>query len=46
MLERIPLHDAGWLLYDPAFFPASEADALFATLRDTIPWKQEGSPGR
>lgn len=46
MLHRTALRDAGWLLYDPAFFPAAEADALFNLLRDTARWKQEGTPGR
>src|SRR4051794_20632183 len=46
MLEPIPLLDAGWLLYDPSFFPIAESDSLFTSLRDTIAWKQEGNPGR
>jgi alkylated DNA repair dioxygenase AlkB len=46
MFERILLRDNGWLHYDPAFFPPIEAGALFALLRDTAPWKQEGTPGR
>jgi alkylated DNA repair dioxygenase AlkB len=40
------LSDAGWLLYDPAFFQPAEADALFNLLRDSVSWKQEGRPGR
>lgn len=43
---RIALRDNGWLLYDPAHVPAAEANSLFAHLRDTVPWKQSGRPGR
>jgi len=46
MLQELPLSDNGWLLYDPAHLPPSEADALFALLRDTVPWEQSGRPGR
>jgi alkylated DNA repair dioxygenase AlkB len=46
MLQRIPLRDDGWLLYDEAFFATLEADALFTRLRDTVPWEQSGRPGR
>lgn len=46
MLRRIPLRDAGWLLYGERFLPASEADVLFNTLRDTASWEQSGRPGR
>src|SRR5262245_63737080 len=46
MLQRMPILDRGLLLYDPAFIPSAEADALFAHLRDSVPWKQEGTPGR
>ena len=46
MVKRIDLRDNGWLVYDPEFFLASEADALFAHLLESIPWKQEGRPGR
>src|SRR5690349_2405673 len=46
MLRRIPLLDNGWLLYDPAHLPPAEAHALFAHLRDTVPWEQSGRPGR
>jgi alkylated DNA repair dioxygenase AlkB len=46
MLQTISLRDGGLLLYDEAFFPPAEADTLFAHLRDTVPWKQEGRPGR
>lgn len=45
-MNRIPLRDAGWLLYDPAHIPPADADALFAHLRDTIHWEQSGRPGR
>jgi alkylated DNA repair dioxygenase AlkB len=43
---RIPLQDDGWLLYDAAFLPRAVAHALFAHLRDTVPWEQSGRPGR
>jgi alkylated DNA repair dioxygenase AlkB len=46
MLTEIPLRDGGLLLYDEGFLPPAEADALFAHLRETVPWKQEGRPGR
>ena len=42
MLRTIPLRDGGELLYVEAFFPRAEADDLFAHLRDTPHWKQEG----
>src|SRR5262245_51043937 len=44
--KRIDIRDGGWLLYDRAFLVASEADSLFAHMRESIPWKQEVSPGR
>lgn len=40
------VRDGGLLLYDPAFLLLAEADALFAHLRDSVPWKQEGRPPR
>jgi alkylated DNA repair dioxygenase AlkB len=46
MARRILLPDAGWLLYDESFLPVDDADALFALLREAVPWKQEGNPGR
>lgn len=46
MLQRLPLSDDGWLLYDPAHISPNEADALFAHLRDMVPWEQSGRPGR
>jgi alkylated DNA repair dioxygenase AlkB len=46
MLEAITLRDGGLLRYDAAFLPPAEADTLFAHLRDTVPWKQEGRPPR
>jgi alkylated DNA repair dioxygenase AlkB len=46
MLERIPLRDGGWLLYDSGFLPPAVADALFAHLRDSVLWEQSGRPGR
>ena len=42
MVRTIPLRDGGELLYDEAFFPPAEADALFARLLSAVPWKQEG----
>ncbi len=38
-LVRRELADGGELLYAPAFFDAATADALFAALRDEIPWE-------
>jgi alkylated DNA repair dioxygenase AlkB len=46
MLQRVPLGDAGWLLYDSSFIPSAEADVLFVLLRETVPWNQEGTLGR
>ncbi|MBO0700779.1 MAG: alpha-ketoglutarate-dependent dioxygenase AlkB, partial [Zavarzinella sp.] len=45
-MRPIDLRDGGLLLYDESFLPPAEADSLFAHLRDTVPWKQEGRPGR
>ena len=38
-IARRDLRDGGALLYAPAFFDAATADALFAALRDGIPWE-------
>ena len=38
-LARRDLADGGELLYAPAFFDTTTADALFAELRDGIPWE-------
>jgi alkylated DNA repair dioxygenase AlkB len=46
MLQQLPLRDAGWLLFDPAFLPPAEAGTLFERLRDAVPWEQSGHPGR
>jgi alkylated DNA repair dioxygenase AlkB len=46
MAERREIHDGGRLLYEAAFFPREEADALFVSLRDDIPWRQEAVGGR
>ena len=46
MLETTPLRDGGTLLYDAAFFPPAEADALYATLLRETAWKQEVGRGR
>src|SRR5262245_49586795 len=45
-MQQIPLRDDGWLHYDETFLPPTEADDLFARLRDTVPWEQSGRPGR
>ncbi len=41
MSEQISLAGGGAVLYDERFLAPDEADALFALLRDAIPWKQE-----
>jgi alkylated DNA repair dioxygenase AlkB len=46
MLQTIDLRDGGLLLNDESFFSPDEAAALFEHLRATVPWKQEGRPGR
>src|SRR5436190_7745713 len=46
MAETIALRDGGVLLYDAAFFPKDEADALLHALRQETPWKQEVGRGR
>jgi alkylated DNA repair dioxygenase AlkB len=46
MLRHIAIRDGGWLLYDEGYVPPTEADALFAVLRETVPWEQSGRPGR
>jgi alkylated DNA repair dioxygenase AlkB len=46
MLRATNIRDGGRILYDPTFLPSAEADALFAYLRDTVPWQQEGRPPR
>lgn len=38
-LARHGLQDGGELAYVPSFFDAETADALFASLRDEIPWE-------
>jgi alkylated DNA repair dioxygenase AlkB len=45
MPERLALRDGGVLLYEPSFIPPAEADTLFAHLRNSLPWKQEGTAG-
>jgi len=37
-LEAIEVPGA-WLALDPAWLPAADADALFAALRDRVPWE-------
>jgi alkylated DNA repair dioxygenase AlkB len=46
MLHRTEIRDGGLLLYDEAFFPLAEADALFAWIRANFAWQQEMSRGR
>jgi alkylated DNA repair dioxygenase AlkB len=46
MRNKIPIRDGGWLLYNESFLAPAEADRLFSYLRDSVPWKQEGRPGR
>jgi hypothetical protein len=46
MANRIDIRDGGRLLYDPDFLPQYEADALFAWLLSSIPWRQESVRGR
>jgi alkylated DNA repair dioxygenase AlkB len=46
MAEWLGIRDGGKLLYDAAFFPPAQADALFAWLRANIPWRQESVHGR
>lgn len=46
MVSKTPIADEGWLQYQPSFLGVTEAEAYFATLSKTIPWRQEGSRGR
>jgi alkylated DNA repair dioxygenase AlkB len=46
LIQTIKLHDGGFLLYQAVFFCPDEADTLFAHLRNSVPWKQEGTAGR
>src|SRR2546421_11144698 len=39
--ETRRVDDGGVLVYYPEFYSRDEADALFASLRDHITWKQE-----
>jgi alkylated DNA repair dioxygenase AlkB len=41
MADWVDIRDGGRLLYDPSFCTPEEADALFAWLRDEVPWRQE-----
>jgi alkylated DNA repair dioxygenase AlkB len=41
MNRHTDLRDGGTLDYDPAFLDKAEADALFARLREGVPWHQE-----
>jgi alkylated DNA repair dioxygenase AlkB len=44
--DTLTLRDGGTLAYDPSFFNPEDADALFAVLRTSTPWKQEAGRGR
>jgi alkylated DNA repair dioxygenase AlkB len=46
VVNWIDIRDGGRLLYHPAFLPTHEANALFAWLRSSIPWRQESVRGR
>lgn len=46
MAEWLDIRDGGKLLYDAHFCTPEEADALFAWLRDEVPWKQETVRGQ
>jgi alkylated DNA repair dioxygenase AlkB len=46
MPETTALCDGGMLLYNPAFFGPTEADALFTVLCRETAWKQEVGRGR
>jgi alkylated DNA repair dioxygenase AlkB len=40
---RTDLGDGAFLLFDPTWLPSGRADAIFAHLQTTIPWKQEAN---
>ena len=46
MRREHQLRDNGWLLFDPDFLSTIDADKLFEFLTASVPWKQEGRPGR
>jgi alkylated DNA repair dioxygenase AlkB len=46
MAEWCDIRDGGKLLYEAAFCAPAEADALLASLRESIPWRQESVHGR
>jgi alkylated DNA repair dioxygenase AlkB len=46
MAEWLNIRDEGQVLYDAAFYTPAESDALFAWLRNQIPWRQEAVHGR
>ena len=46
MAEWTEIRDGGRLLHDPTFYVPDEADALFAWLRNEVPWRQETTRGR
>ncbi len=41
MVERTNLRDGGTLFYDDAFYPAAQADELFARIHAETLWRQE-----
>jgi alkylated DNA repair dioxygenase AlkB len=45
-VRHVDLRDGGLVLMEESFLPPVQADSLFAHLRDTVPWKQEGRPPR
>ncbi len=46
MIDKTVLRDGGVLRYDPDFLSKAKADVLLAELLETVPWQQEGPPGR
>jgi alkylated DNA repair dioxygenase AlkB len=46
MAETTTIRDGGTLSYDPAFFEAQVADALFDRLLRNTPWREEVGRGR
>jgi alkylated DNA repair dioxygenase AlkB len=44
--HQTDIADGGWLLYDQALCTGEEADTLFRSLRDQVPWRQESIRGR
>jgi alkylated DNA repair dioxygenase AlkB len=46
MIQKTAIRDGGVLLFCPRLLNEAEADALFATLRRSVPWRQEAGRGR